>query len=101
MTCVRTGLATARMCDILNERISKLLGLQTGVFIAIESGQQCTISGCGPIYDEYKRTGKIMNHSGYGDIPKSFYDPDFDTAAIRFLNFDETYADMPYDCRKS
>ena len=101
MTCIRTGLATARMCDILNDRISKILGLKTGIFIAIETGQQCTISGCGPMYEEYLKTGKITKHSGFGDEPKSFYNHDFDSAPFQFLKFDETYADMPYDSSKS
>ena len=97
MSCIQTGLETSH----LNDRISKALGLKTGFFIAIDTGIQCTYSGSGLMYEAYKATGKITNHTGFGKKPSNFYDIDFDTAEFRYIEFDETFAGSPYDCCKS
>ena len=101
MSCIRSGLETGRLCDVLNDRISKALGLKTGIFIGIDTGLQCTVAGSGPIFEHYKKTGTIAKHTGFGLKPSTFYDPDFDYAKLRFINYDETFANSPYDASTS
>ena len=101
MSCIRYGLATGRLCDVLNHRLSRALGLKTGIFIALDTGLQMTYAGKGPIFEYYKKTGKIGNHTGFGLKPSNFYDEDYDLAKLRVINFDKTYANSPYDCSSS
>ena len=102
-TCIWKGIETGRLSDALNSRLfADLHGLsKAGIFIAIDTTHQCTFAGTGPIFENFKRTGKLENYTGFGMTPTTFYEPDFDVAKVRYINFDETYAGMPYDCTDS
>ena len=99
---VREALAAVRIADFLKEKLENLdeeVGL-TGLVLALDTGQQCTIAGAGPIFDEFKRSGKVINYTGYGEEPAKFYDrKNYHTAPCRSMNFDESYYKMLYDCR--
>ena len=82
MACIRSGHETKRLCDILNDRVSKGLGLNTGIIIGIDTGVQCTFSGKGKIYEDFKAMKKIENYTGFGSVPKTFYDAGFDDATL-------------------
>ena len=98
-TSIRYGLATFRMaknfnsCLLQSANVSKVAGMIT----VIETGDQFTVAGSGPIYEKFCRTGLIDGYSGFGTIPKEFSDPDFDVASLRVMKFDETFAGMKYD----
>ena len=103
MTSLREGIAATRIADFLNQQL-KLLGQingPAGALIAVDTGEQCSISGVGPIYEHFIQTGKLMNYSGYGTEASTFHDNDFNTASLRIVNYDETFYKMPYDVRKS
>ena len=103
MKSIREGLAAIRISEFLNEQL-KGLGIKMGIpgaLIFLETGEQCTSAGVGKLFEDFKRTGKITKHSGYGHKARTFYEPNFETAPFRFINFDETYHKMPYDARAS
>ena len=102
-TTIRYAIATGRIAHYYN---NKLLGAdkndrKVNIFMHLDTGKQSTVSGLGKIYEEYKKTGKIANYTGYGLAPVEFGDEDFDSAPYRKIDFDETYAHMPYDARRS
>ena len=102
-TCIRTGIATARLCDELNRRLAGVVAdpVKSGIYINIDSGIQTTIGGKGEIFENFKRSGHLGQFTGCGTKPSGFYDANFEYAKLRYINFDETYAGMPYDCRRS
>ena len=102
-TSLREGVAATRVADFYNQKMSELGKIfgPTGCVVAVESGGQCTISGSGQIFDNFLLTGKIKHHSGYGREPVKFYEENFDKAPYRLMKFDQTFDNMPYDCRKS
>ena len=59
------------------------------------------MAGTGEIYKDFKRTGKLANYSGFGEQPTTFYEPNFATANVREIKYDQTFYVMPYDVRKS
>ena len=72
-----------------------------GHVLVIDTGGQTTISGTGKIFDEFKESGTLKNYTGYGQEPKTFFEKGYKRAGVRYMNFDETYHGMPYDCRCS
>ena len=103
MKSIREGLAAVRIAEFLNEQL-KGIGIKNGIpgaLIFLEVGGQCTTSGVGKIYDDFKRTGKIINYTGYGQQATRFNEPNYEKAQFRFVNFDETFHKMPYDARTS
>ena len=53
------------------------------------------------MYENFLRTGKLTNYSGYGTEARKFEDNDFEAAPLRLINYDETFHKMPYDVCKS
>ena len=100
---VRVGFNTARLAEIYNARTKetgKNAKLVTHISL-MDLGGQSTMSGCGEIYENFKKSGLLTKFTGYGEKAASFYDPTFETAPLRELNLDETYYGMDYDCRSS
>ena len=84
LTSLHEGIAATRIADFLNVQL-KILGQVNrtpGAVMAIDTGEQCTISGVGPIYDNFLRTGKLMSYSGFGTEASTFHDKDFETAPL-------------------
>ena len=102
-TSLREGLDCICLAEHYNKRIhiNSNCVESPGAILLIKTGEQCTICGAGTIYEEFKRTGKLINFTGYGEKPKSFYEQNFQEAPLRMINFDQTFYDMPYDCRES
>ena len=76
MTCLREGLAAICIADYLNQ-ILLTMGEKrgpTGAVMVVEVGGQCSVAGIGEIYDEFRRSGKIMHYSRFGTEPKEYYD---------------------------
>ena len=73
---------------------------EAGAVLLIDTGKQCSLAGYGKIFDAFRRSGKIMHYTGYGNEPKSYYDKNFDTALYRIFKFDQTFYRQPYDARK-
>ena len=93
MTALKEGIAVTRIVDFLNDQL-KIIGQingPAGALIAVDTGEQCSISGVGPIYENFLRTGKLMNYSGFGTEASTFHDSDFETAPLRIINYDETF----------
>ena len=67
----------------------------------MKTGNQCTLSGSGDIFDHFLTTGEIKDYGGKSQEPVSFYDESFETASCRLIKFNQTFYKMPYDCRKS
>ena len=103
MTSLREGLAATRIADFLNEQLRMLgqVNKPAGAVIALDTGEECTIAGVGPMFDEFLRIGKLINYSGYGGEATTFYDHNFEQAPFRLMKYDETFYKMPYDVRKS
>ena len=95
------SLAAVRIADFLN-KILHDIGEQfgpTGCVVTIDTGQQCTLAGCGEMYDEFKRSGIIKNYTGHEEGPVDFYDrKSFHNAPCYTMKFDTSYYKMPYDC---
>ena len=101
MKSLREGVAATRIADFLNDQL-KCIGMNngpTGAVIAIETGGQLTFSGVGNIYEEFKQSGRIGRYPLQKAVP--FNEPNFVSAPIRNINYDETFHVMPYDARKS
>ena len=100
MTSLREGIAATRIAQFLNDQL-KILGKvnsPAGALIAIDTGEQCNISGVGPIYDNFLCTGKLKSYSAYGTEAsteaRTFHDQDFETAPLRIIKYDETFYKM-------
>ena len=103
MTSLREGLTAARISEFLNGQLNSV-GVNTGIpgaVIYLHTGQQLNVTGVGPIYEEFKRTGKLVNYFGGPQQATRFTEPNFENANVRFFKFDETFYKMPYDVRKS
>ena len=101
---VRAGINVSRLADYCQERFHTELGVGkkiVGHVSAIDTGGQTTISGSGEIFEKFKRTGELNGYAGCGQTPKTFFEPGYKTAPVRYMNLDETYHRMPYDCRDS
>ena len=105
MKSLREGLAATRIADFVNQKLrnENLIhnDSSSGAVICIDTLGQTTFAGVGKIYEDFKRTGKLMNYSGFGKEAKTFYEKDFEAAAVRMLNYDQTFYKLPYDVRKS
>ena len=102
-TCLREGVAATRVADFyINKMIhsGQKFG-PTGCVMAVEVGNQCTVSGSGQMFENFLLSGKIENYSGFGQEPVRFYEENYDKAPFRIMKFDQTFDKMPYDCRKS
>ena len=84
MTSLHEGIAATRIADFLNEQLRVLgkINGTAGAVLAVDTGEQCTISGVGPMYDEFLRTGRLTNYSGYGQKATTFHDKDFESAPL-------------------
>ena len=103
LTSLREGLSAIRLSDYLN-KIFTSRGENVednGCIMLLKTGAQCTVSGMGKIFEQFKESGKIEQYGGPSHQPVTFYDDDFEHAAYRILNFDQTFYKMPYDCRSS
>ena len=102
-TCLHEGIAATRVADCYNDKITNL-GHEfgpTGCVMVVDTGEQCTVAGCGPMFEQFLWSGKIKNYTGYGEEPTRFYEDNFDKSPFRIMKFDQTFDKMPYDCRKS
>ena len=101
---IRHGFNISRLAEYVQSRMYDEVGKdkqKVGHVLVVETGGQATISGTGEIFENFKTTGKIEGYSGYGQIPLTFFEKGYRTATVRYMNFDETYHRMPYDCTKS
>ena len=101
---VRGGHNISRLAEYYQSRLKQELGMDmklVGHVFVLDTGGQSTISGSGEMYEEFKRSGALVNYAGYGEVPKTFYDKGYKTASVRSMNLDETYHRMPYDSRRS
>ena len=92
-----------RIADLLNDKLSKL-GQKTGkasAFMALDTGGQCTIGGIGKMFDEFRKSGRVKNYSGYGETLKKYGEDGFKDCSVRYIKLDETYFNMPYSCVNS
>ena len=102
-TCLCEGVASTQVADYYDQ-ILQNSGDSFGLsecFMAVKVGDQCTISGCGNIFDNFMETGEISNYLGYAKKPVRFFEDNFDKAPFRMMKYDQTFDKMPYDCRKS
>ena len=100
-TAFRYGLVTKRMCDAYNSRCTIPNQKLPGIVMLVKAGDQCTMSGSGEIYEKFKRTGVIDGFTENGLNPVKYTDPNYDAAALREMNFRDTFDGMKYDCTKS
>ena len=63
----------------------------------LNDGKQTTISGFGELFDRFLKTRKLTGYSGEKEDFTHFFDPNYKTAKLRILKFDQTYENMPYD----
>ena len=84
MTSLYEGIAATRIADFLNEQLRVLgkINGTAGAVLVVDTGEQCTILGVGPMYDEFLRTGRLTNYSGYGQEATTFHDKDFESAPL-------------------
>ena len=101
LTGLREGLASIRIADYLNQKLEDQgdENVESGTLMILDTGKQCSIAGCGKIFDEFVRSGKVKYFTGYGQKPKTFYVKNFETADCRIFKFDQTYYKQPYDAR--
>ena len=100
---VRGGYNISRLAEYLQARLLEM-GKQekdVGHVLLVDTGGQTTISGSGPIFENFKETGQLQNFSGYGEIPKNFFEKGYKSAKLRYMKFNETYHRMPYNCTRS
>ena len=99
LTSLREGLACIRIADFLNAKLNAQDTGDSGAVIILDTGKQCSIAGCGKMFEEFLRSGQVQGFTGYGQKPKTFYDKNFETADYRLFKFDQTYYKQPYDAR--
>ena len=100
---IRDGIAATRIAEFLSDQlrsVGKEIACSSSLLV-LDTGEQCTIAGCGPVYDEFIRSGQVKNYSGFGQEATTFYDDNFEAAPLRVINYDEAFYKMPYDVRTS
>ena len=102
-TCFRYGLAMKRLCDAYNDRVfgTTKIKRKSAVMMLMDTGEQCTISGSGHIFNGFKTTGVIEGFNGQGMNLTEFSDPNSDAALLWIMQFDDTYHGMTYDVTHS
>ena len=84
----------------MNNRLKN--GKKSSSLFLVDTGVETTFSGSGSCLDEFRAKRKLKSYSGYDDEPSLFYDRNYDTATIRFMQFDQAFHKVvPYDCRES
>ena len=73
----------------------------TNIMLFLDTGKQCTIAGFGKIFDEFLKSGKVINFTGFGTTPARYEDEHFEEAPLRLMSFSETFGNMHYDCSNS
>ena len=83
-TTFRYGIATKRLCDAYNQRVLGTSQIQrtSGVVMLIDTGRQSTISGSGPVFENFQWTGVIESFTGHGLNPTQFTHPNSDAALL-------------------
>ena len=102
-TSIREGLASIRIAEFLNRKLISLGKNAKGTPSAvlwINTGAQTTLAGVGEMFEELKTTGKILKKVPFDEEPTELYDRKYyHTSEYRLMKFDETFYQMPYDCR--
>ena len=103
LTSLHEGLAAIRMADFLKKNL-EFRGEKVdemGCILVLKTGNQCTVSGTGQIFDKFKKNEEMNKYCGYADDTVNFYDENFESAPYQLMKFDQTFFKMPYDCQKS
>ena len=100
---IRGGFNVSRLAEYLQKRLSQGASneREVGHVFLVDTGGQTTISGSGKIFENFKKCGKLSGYTGMGENAVEFFDKGYKTANLRYMNFDETYHGMPYDCTRS
>ena len=69
--------------------------------LLMDNGKQCTISGLGPMFEEFLRSGEVKHFTGFKCVPAKFHEEHFEEAPLRIMSFADTYGNMHYDCSQS
>ena len=95
---IRHGIGTIHLADHLNARLhaSGLPRRETNLSMMIDTGKQCTFSGKGESFKDYKRTGYLRGFTGYGEKPALSKDPHYSEALLRFMSLADTYGNDEY-----
>ena len=72
-----------------------------GAVMSIDTGVQCSVSGSGKMYTDFKRTGAIAGYTGFGASPVSFSHPNYADAPYREVTFKDTFANSTLKCAES
>ena len=95
-TAIRTVIATSRYMAKKQEVLKSDEHLPIGSLSIISDGSQATVGGYGELYDNFIKTKQLLGYPGEKGDFTEFDSPDYDSAPLRTMRFDETYADMPY-----
>ena len=91
---IRYCIATARIADEYNKRISagnNILKREVKMQFIFDSGTQSTLAGFGEMYEEFLKSGKILDFSGKGTNVATSKQSLFDVVPLRKMNFVDTF----------
>ena len=71
-----------------------------GSITVVHNGDQYTFGGHGDLLNEFEKTHKITSIADLHKSIVTFEQPEFKTAKLRKVKFDESYATTSYDSRK-
>ena len=103
-TAIRYSIATARIADEYNQRISAANDLpkrEVNMQFILDTGRQSSLAGFGKMFDNFLETNEMSNFTGYDMIPATTDKEHFDEAPIRKFAFVDTFDDKHYKCWES
>ena len=104
MTSFRAGHSALRVAKEYHRRRNEISGVpipNIGGVMCIDTGSQCSLSGVGKIYNDFKRTGSIAGYSGFGSAPVPSAHPNYAEAPYTEVRFRDTFANSTMKCAES
>ena len=103
-TSIRYCIATARIAEEYNKRIyagDNGIQREVNMQFIFDAGNQSTLAGFGKMYDEFLRSGEIVHFSGKGTNVTTSVQAHFEVAALRKMNFVDTFDGIRYNVSDS
>ena len=95
-TSIRYSIATARIADEYNQRISLSTGMskkEVNMQFILDTGTQSSLAGFGQMYEDFLQSNMIGDFTGKGQKAVTIDKEHFDVAPIRKFTFKNTFDD--------
>ena len=98
-TAIRNCIGTGRYITE-KENLTGVDKLSEGTFVMFRNGNQTTVGGHGKLIDDFIKEKKLCVSFDKNEKVVIRDDPNFHSANLRILRFDETYEFVNYDARR-